>query len=79
MMEATNNDDELNTLLKSEYKALGIELPYSGDFDDFMNDTSSVLEFKWCLSVINVVSVVEICTSLQYTKNYTMEMAFANF
>ena len=46
MMEATNNDDELNTLLKSEYKALGIELPYSGDFDDFMNDTSSVLEFK---------------------------------
>ena len=46
MMEATNNEDELNTLLRNEYKALGIELPYSGDFDDFMNDTSSVLEFK---------------------------------
>ena len=46
MMEAANTEDELNTLLRSEYKALGIELPYSGDFDDFMDDASSVLEFK---------------------------------
>lgn len=46
MMESANTEDELNTLLRSEYKALGIELPYSGDFDDFMNDASSVLEFK---------------------------------
>ena len=46
MMEAADREDELNTLLRSEYRALGIELPYSGDFDDFMNDTSSVLEFK---------------------------------
>lgn len=46
MMEEANSEDELNVLLKSEYKALGIDLPYSGDFDAFMNDASSVLEFK---------------------------------
>ena len=46
MMESTNSEDELNVLLRNEYKALGIELPYSGEFDDFMNNTSSVLEFK---------------------------------
>lgn len=46
MMETTNSEDELNILLRGEYKALGINLPYSGDFDVFMNDTSSVLEFK---------------------------------
>lgn len=46
MMETTNNEDEMNALLRSEYEAIGIELPYSGDFDNFMNDTSSVLEFK---------------------------------
>ena len=50
MMETSNNEDELNTLLKIEYEALGIELPYSGDFDDFMNDTSSILE----LSLIHI-------------------------
>ena len=31
---------------KERYKALGIELPYDGDFDDFMNDSASVLVFK---------------------------------
>ena len=46
MMEAAQTEDELNVLLRSEYKALGLELPYNGSFDDFMNDTSSVLEFK---------------------------------
>ena len=46
MLEKTNNEDELNTLLRNEYEVLGIELPYSGDFDDFMNDASSMLEFK---------------------------------
>lgn len=45
-MESTSSEDELNILLKNEYKALGIELPYNGDFDDFMNDNSSGLEFK---------------------------------
>lgn len=46
MMERTNSEDELNILLKNEYKVLGIQLPYEGDFDDFMNNNSSVLEFK---------------------------------
>lgn len=46
MMETANSNDDLNALLRNEYKALGIELPYSGEFDDFMNDASSVLEFK---------------------------------
>ena len=46
MMESTNNEDEMTILLRNEYKVLGIELPYEGDFDDFMNDSSSVLEFK---------------------------------
>lgn len=46
MMKSANKEDELNILLKSECRALGIELPYNGDFDDFMNDTSSVLVFK---------------------------------
>lgn len=46
MMEYINSNEEMNLLLKSEYKALGIQLPYSGDFDDFMKDKSLVLEFK---------------------------------
>ena len=46
MMENTANEEELNVLLRSEYQALGLQLPYSGTFDDFMQDNSSVLEFK---------------------------------
>ena len=46
IIEKANSEDELNSLLHNEYKALGFELPYSGEFDDFMNDISSVLEFK---------------------------------
>lgn len=46
MLETANSEQELNTLLKKEYEALGIELPYSGKFDDFMNDDSAVLVFK---------------------------------
>lgn len=46
MMEAANSEYELNALLRNEYRALGIELPYNGKFDDFMDDTSSVLEFR---------------------------------
>lgn len=45
-MERVNSEAELNTLLRNEYTALGIQLPYSGDFNDFMKDSSSVLEFK---------------------------------
>jgi len=46
MLDCTSNEDELNKLLRNEYQVLGIPLPYKGDFDDFMNDSSSVLEFK---------------------------------
>ena len=46
LMESTSSERELNVLLRNQYEELGIELPYKGDFDDFMNDDSSVLEFK---------------------------------
>lgn len=46
MLENTNSEEEMNLLLLNEYKALGIKLPFSGDFDNFMKDESSVLEFK---------------------------------
>lgn len=46
VLENTTSEDELNVLLRKEYQALGLQLPYSGTFDDFMQDKSSVLEFK---------------------------------
>lgn len=46
MMEKINSEEELNLLLRNEYKALGFSLPYNSEFDDFMKDKSSVLEFK---------------------------------
>lgn len=46
LLERAETEEDLNIVLVSEYKALGIELPYKGSFDDFMNDSSSVLEFK---------------------------------
>ena len=46
MLENTDREDEIYILLRNEYEVLGIPLPYEGDFDDFMNDELSVLEFK---------------------------------
>lgn len=46
MMENTNDEDELNSLLLNEYKKLDIDLPYAGTFEGFMNDSFSCLEFK---------------------------------
>ena len=46
MIKEANSENELSVLLRNEYRALGIELPYSGAFDDFMKDSSDVLEFK---------------------------------
>lgn len=46
LLEGAESEEALNNVLRNEYKALGFELPYSGDFDEFMNDSSSVLEFK---------------------------------
>ncbi|MFI3212802.1 MAG: hypothetical protein R3Y24_05620 [Eubacteriales bacterium] len=46
LLENTNSEAELNSLLKTEYRALGFQLPYGGEFEDFMKDKSSILEFK---------------------------------
>lgn len=46
LMENINSEEELYILLQNEYTAMGLQLPYSGNFDDFMKDSSSVLEFK---------------------------------
>ncbi len=46
LMENINSEEELNVILKKGYQALGFQPPYTGDFDNFMNDNSSVLEFK---------------------------------
>ena len=46
LLEVAEEEEQLNVLLRNEYKLLGIELPYNGTFDDFMKNDSSVLEFK---------------------------------
>lgn len=46
LMEKANDEESLNILLRNEYQSLGLQLPYKGEFDDFMKDTSSVLRFK---------------------------------
>lgn len=46
MMDDINSEEELSVFLDKEYKRLGIELPYSGDFDEFMKDSSSRLVFN---------------------------------
>lgn len=46
LMEQANSEEELNALLRNEYTALGFQFPYNKDFDDFMKDSSSVLEIK---------------------------------
>lgn len=45
-LEMADTEEKLNILLKNEFTSLGLQLPYSGDFDDFMNNKNSVLEFK---------------------------------
>ncbi len=46
LLDSADSENTLNVILRKEYETLGIQLPYEGDFDDFMNDSSSVLEFK---------------------------------
>lgn len=41
-----SSEKEMNRLLKEEYEALGLRLPWQGDFDSFMRDKSTKLEFK---------------------------------
>lgn len=46
ILENSDNEKHLNKLLKEEYRAMGLKLPYDGSFDNFMQDDSLVLEFK---------------------------------
>ncbi|MBQ6695990.1 MAG: hypothetical protein IJN16_04730 [Lachnospiraceae bacterium] len=46
LLEKAESEEDLNLILKNEYKVLGFELPYSGEFDDFMKDSTSALVFK---------------------------------
>ena len=46
LIEKADSEEELNIALKKAYKALGLELPYKGDFDEFMRDKSNKLVFK---------------------------------
>ncbi|MBQ8730433.1 MAG: hypothetical protein IJY81_04525, partial [Lachnospiraceae bacterium] len=46
LLEKAESEDALNVVLCNEYRALGFELPYNGEFDDFMNDNDSTLVFK---------------------------------
>lgn len=46
LIQRAGSEEELNILLKNEYKALGLSLPYHENFEEFMQDKSSILEFK---------------------------------
>lgn len=46
LLEKADSGEALNIVLRCEYKALGFELPYDGDFNDFMNNSSTTLVFK---------------------------------
>ena len=46
VLEAVNSEEEINVLLKNKYRELGFELPYEGDFDDFMEDRTAVLSYN---------------------------------
>lgn len=45
-LEHISDEDALHTFLLSAFDELNIAKPWQGDFDDFMNDSTSVLEFK---------------------------------
>lgn len=45
-LERVSTESELNLVLKKEYENLGLELPWKGDFDDFMRNPNTRLEFK---------------------------------
>ncbi|MEJ5257221.1 MAG: hypothetical protein WHS64_03125 [Fervidobacterium sp.] len=46
LLERAETEEQLNMVLKGEYERLGISQPYNGNFDDFMKDPKSRLEFK---------------------------------
>lgn len=46
LLEKADTGERLNEVLKNEYAALGLKLPYSGNFNDFMQDKSKRLRFE---------------------------------
>ena len=45
-MLSTNSEEEMNHLLKSSMGKMGFELPWDGDFDEFMSDSNNKLVFS---------------------------------
>lgn len=45
-IESAKNEWELNSILQNEYERLGLNLPWKGDFNEFMSDKNSVLVFE---------------------------------
>ena len=45
-MLATKNEEELNHLLHTSLRKMGFELPWEGDFDEFMSNKNNRLVFS---------------------------------
>lgn len=41
-----DNDESLNRILRSMTEKLGIKLPWTGDFDEFMGNRNNTLVFE---------------------------------
>lgn len=46
VMLQVNNEEEMNVVLKASMRKLGFELPWGGDFDEFMSNKSNKLVFS---------------------------------
>ena len=46
LLEKVESEEDLTNVLRNEYKSLGLELPYEGNFNDFMESNDSILVFK---------------------------------
>ncbi len=46
LLEGVNNENELNALLKTSMRKMGFELPWEGDFDEFMGNKDNHLVFS---------------------------------
>ncbi len=42
----SKNDEELNILLKKALNLIGVQIPWEGDFDNFMNNKNQILVFE---------------------------------
>lgn len=45
-IENAKSETELNTMLKNALNAIGVKIPWEGDFDSFMNNKNAVLVFE---------------------------------